>query len=144
MWGNSLMFAWVILATLVESDVFLFQGIVHSWKKNILLSPVLSLYWRKFYGIIKFLQKNTVKITSHIIYAITTAGNFGEIWWIGEFLSIAKFKIRQCICMTDSPNLMLTKVSRYTVPKFSPTRMGGNCFLWWKFLVVATLFHIPV
>ena len=32
-----------------------------------------------------------------------------------EALAIAKFKIRQCIVMTDSPNLMLTKVSRYTV-----------------------------
>ena len=29
--------------------------------------------------------------------------------------AIAKFKIRQCILMTDSPNLMLAKVSRYTV-----------------------------
>ena len=59
------------------------------------------------------------------------------IWWIGDFaenhqiknppiifhtllhyvevLAIAKFKVRQCILMTDSPNLMFTKVSRYTV-----------------------------
>ena len=28
---------------------------------------------------------------------------------------IAKFKIRQCILMTDSPNLILAKLSRYTV-----------------------------
>ena len=32
-----------------------------------------------------------------------------------EALAIAKFKIRQCILMTDSPNLMLAKVSRYMV-----------------------------
>ena len=28
---------------------------------------------------------------------------------------IAKFKLRQCILMTDSPNLMLAKVSHYTI-----------------------------
>ena len=32
-----------------------------------------------------------------------------------EVLAIAKFKIHQCIPMTDSPNLMLAKVSCYTV-----------------------------
>ena len=32
-----------------------------------------------------------------------------------EGLAIAKFKICQCILMTDSPNLMLTKVSHYMV-----------------------------
>ena len=32
-----------------------------------------------------------------------------------EVLTITKFKLRQCIMKTDSPNLMLTKVSRYTV-----------------------------
>ena len=32
-----------------------------------------------------------------------------------EALVIAKLKIHQCIRMTDLPNLMLTKVSRYTV-----------------------------
>ena len=32
-----------------------------------------------------------------------------------EGLTITKFKIRQCILMTDSPNLMLNKVSHYTV-----------------------------
>ena len=32
-----------------------------------------------------------------------------------EALVIAKFKTRQCILMTDSPNLMLAEVSRYTV-----------------------------
>ena len=32
-----------------------------------------------------------------------------------EALTIAKFKIRQYIQMTYSPNLMFAKVSRYTV-----------------------------
>ena len=32
-----------------------------------------------------------------------------------EVLAITKFKICQCIRMIDSPNLMLAKVSRYTV-----------------------------
>ena len=32
-----------------------------------------------------------------------------------EALAIAKFKIHQCILMTGSPNLMLAKVSCYTV-----------------------------
>ena len=32
-----------------------------------------------------------------------------------EVLAVAKFKIRQYILMTDSPNLMLAKASRYTV-----------------------------
>ena len=32
-----------------------------------------------------------------------------------EALAIAKFKIHQCIQMSDSPNLMLVKVSRYMV-----------------------------
>ena len=30
-------------------------------------------------------------------------------------LTVAKFKIHHCIPVTGSPNLMLTKVSRYTV-----------------------------
>ena len=33
----------------------------------------------------------------------------------GEALAIAKFKVHQCILMTDSPVLMLAKVSRYMV-----------------------------
>ena len=32
-----------------------------------------------------------------------------------EVLAIAKFKFADCILMTDLPNLMLAKVSRYTV-----------------------------
>ena len=32
-----------------------------------------------------------------------------------EALAITKFNIRQCILMTDSPNLMFAKVSRYIV-----------------------------
>ena len=32
-----------------------------------------------------------------------------------EALAITKFKIHQCILMTDLPNLMLAKVSRYMV-----------------------------
>ena len=63
-------------------------------------------------------------------------GNFGEVFYLVnwrnrqiknllilfhtlshyvEALAIAKFKIRQYIRTTDSPNLMLAKVSRYTV-----------------------------
>ena len=39
--------------------------------------------------------------------------------YYAEALTIAKFKIRQYnILMTDSPNLMLTKVSRYVVAGF--------------------------
>ena len=61
-------------------------------------------------------------------YLIWRIGNFAENRQIkntpilfhtlphyAEALAIAKFKIRQCILMTDSPNLMLAKVSRYTV-----------------------------
>ena len=39
---------------------------------------------------------------------------FHTLLLYAEALVIAKFKIRQCILMTDSPNLMLTKVSHYT------------------------------
>ena len=48
-------------------------------------------------------------------------GNLGEVCNIhalshyAEVLVIANFKIHQCIQMTDSLNLMLPKVSRYTV-----------------------------
>ena len=82
------------------------------------------------------------------LYRIT--GNFGEIfnlaiWWFcgklpnlksaniisytiaislyAQALAIAKFKICQCILMTDLPNLMLTKVFHYTV-------YGNLCYFW--------------
>ena len=77
-------------------------------------------------------------ISEHMALAILTcriAGNFGEVDDIAEshqfktrqyyfihyrsmhaeVFVIAKFKIHQCILMTNSPNLMLAKVSRYTV-----------------------------
>ena len=38
-----------------------------------------------------------------------------------EALVIAKLKVHQCILMTDLPNLMLAKVSRYTVCTFIGT-----------------------
>ena len=44
---------------------------------------------------------------------------FHTLLHYAEVLVIAKFNIRQCILMTDSSNLMLAKVSRYTVGLFS-------------------------
>ena len=76
---------------------------------------------------------------SHEALSYCIAGNFGKVFnlanWrfcgkspnlkpaniisytvdYAEALAIAKFKIHQCILKTDSPNLMLAKVSRYTV-----------------------------
>ena len=40
---------------------------------------------------------------------------FYALLYYAEVLAIAKFKLRQCILMTGSPNLMLTKVSCYAV-----------------------------
>ena len=76
-----------------------------------------------------------IKLHLQLTYRI--AGNFGEVFnlvnwrfngkspnlkpYFIHYRSMRKrsrlpnFKIRQCILMTDSPNLMLAKVSRYTV-----------------------------
>ena len=52
---------------------------------------------------------NLRKIANNIII------NFHTLPHCAEALVIAKFKTCQCIRMTDSPNLTLAKVSRYTV-----------------------------
>ena len=42
-------------------------------------------------------------------------GNFGDVFNLAILQKITKFKTCQCIRMTDSTNLLLAKVSRYTV-----------------------------
>ena len=63
---------------------------------------MLSLIWR----IGDFVENRQIKNPPILFHTLSL---------YTEALAIAKFKIHQYILMTDSPNLMLTKVSHYTV-----------------------------
>ena len=65
-----------------------------SYKKGVFLFTIL--YSRKFWWGFWFSELKTYQYYFILLYA--------------EALAITKFKIRQCILMTDSPNLMLAKV----------------------------------
>ena len=56
-------------------------------------------------------------------------------------LAIAKFKIRQCILMSDSPNLMLAKISHYTVFIFVSIH---DIIAWWQIFSTASYPNAPV
>ena len=94
----------------------------------------MALFFRDEYANCWIRITNKERLLSIIIYCI--AGNFGEVFnlvnWrfygkspnlksaifysdIPGICHAAKFKTRQFVPGTDSPNLMLAKVSRYTV-----------------------------
>ena len=66
---------------------------------------------------------------------------FHTLLHYAEALAIAKFKVCQCILMTDSPNLMLAKVSRYTV--FGNTSVQTElCLHFAKIAALCTIYSL--
>ena len=49
------------------------------------------------------------------MHAYRIAGNFGKVFNLADLVKITKLKTCQYLPRTNLPNLMLTKLSRYTV-----------------------------